>query len=649
MLNKKVRKVGGNIEKSPIYYFSNETEISIFADIEGAFPFTNIPEQHKLKIPFILEDEDNLGNIIKIKSQNNKGFVFTGDLIDKSKYDIRWLSAMCNAKSKSKNNVLLGIGNRDINKIRMLDECFITVDNILPWEVEIDEKLNFEDLCKIIATYKENKGNSENNTNVYRFSFETEDIEKKYKDNNGNKYEKPNVDNYPKLFAKSDQGYDTIPCDMEYTDKIERIKLIYEKTLGAKEVLENRWQELKELRYVNDEKVEDNVKYVSLAITNMMMTLIWPENYINSKCKNENIKNLFKYINGLHIKYLQNAHIIGKFTKNLKNYIFSHSGIPNVLSAPLGYLQYNDDNNIHSHNKNKYYGETYKLLHNILINIEKEKNDFINIFDIQNYKSKITAKEIIEYIKKNILKHDKLYKYIQLSAPTGYRKYNNIKFGSINSPIVLQYTGYLRKGGGEEKKDILYYKRDNNIHYNIFGHQPQGYFPTAIYNIDGSYDICLDVTNIKHEKNQEVGMSYAFMYIDKKDKITINGRIVNSNDVINEIFNGNKYLIYTKSLEDFKITRKKYDKNNKDNEKNNLRIVNINDSLRLKYKQNPKYSETIEYIASHGGGKKKTLKPTSNKIKVGKLYRKVYIGPRGGKYIKYKGEYISIKSLNKCI
>lgn len=655
MLNKRVRKVGRNGDKKilPIYDFENSCEISIFGDIEGAFPFTDIPEKHKLKIPFRINIDKN----ISIKLQNNKAFVFTGDLIDKSKHDIRWLNTICAAKSTWEDKVLLGIGNRDINKLRMIDESFMTVHNyaadnrILPWEVDLDVKSNFEDLCKKIMegfnNYSEKKGHY-----VCSFSFKDDDIINKYiiskEELKSIQSHTPNDDKYPKLFAKDDIGYDTLPGKNTFQDGLERIKDIYSNTLGASDVYKNRWQELFELGYVKDDRVNDNVKYIALAITNMMMTLIWPEEYIESKCKNKNIKELFKYLNGLHIKYLQNAHIIGKITKKGKNYIFSHSGIPDILSAPLGYSQ--TDNN---------YGQNVKQLDEILIEIENEKKDFINIFDIKSNKNiskNITADKIIEYINKEILVNDKLYKYIQLSAPTGYKIKDNNVFGSINSPIVLQYTGYLKKGGGKIFKNtnnIKYCKRDSSIHYNIFGHQPQGYFPTAIYNNDGTYDICLDISSIKYENGFKEG-SYAFMYINNSGEITINGRIVNSNSSINNILeNKDNKIIYTKKLYSFQTRREEYNINNKDIDKCRY-YVNKNKSLKLKYEllTKPPFTSSIEKIKgkenrSQSRGRKKSLKPTSNKIKVGKLYRKVYIGPRGGKYIKYKGEYTSIKSLDK--
>lgn len=48
-------------------------------------------------------------------------------------------------------------------------------------------------------------------------------------------------------------------------------------------------------------------------------------------------------------------------------------------------------------------------------------------------------------------------------------------------------------------------------------------------------------------------------------------------------------------------------------------------------------------IKHEGGVRKKAYKRSSKKVKVGKAERCVYVGPRGGEYVKVKGEFVSVK------
>lgn len=133
-------------------------DIYIVGDIEGAFPFENAPDD----LPFKKD-----GNKIDIELNADKALIFTGDLIDKGKYDIRWLQAMLKAKKKNPYGVLLTIGNRDINKIHLLKKCFLVKKKknandkyiySFPWE---GYQGTFEELCHEIAN---------NNTGVYEFA-----------------------------------------------------------------------------------------------------------------------------------------------------------------------------------------------------------------------------------------------------------------------------------------------------------------------------------------------------------------------------------------------------------------------------------------------------------------------------------------------
>jgi hypothetical protein len=49
----------------------------------------------------------------------------------------------------------------------------------------------------------------------------------------------------------------------------------------------------------------------------------------------------------------------------------------------------------------------------------------------------------------------------------------------------------------------------------------------------------------------------------------------------------------------------------------------------------------------NGGKKPSTMKRTSEKVKVGNAERCVYIGTRGGKYVKVSGKFVPLKQAKK--
>lgn len=71
---------------------------------------------------------------------------------------------------------------------------------------------------------------------------------------------------------------------------------------------------------------------------------------------------------------------------------------------------------------------------------------------------------------------------------------------------------------------------------------------------------------------------------------------------------------------------------------NNSRLLQILDS---------NGSNTVVETFLQSGGKKKTMKKTNKKVKVGKVERVVYVGTRGGQYIKMNGGFVSLSKLNK--
>jgi hypothetical protein len=654
---------------SEVVYNLEGKEVSIFGDIEGGWPFDELLKNSNFyHIPFKKIEKN-----IEVTLPYNRCMVFTGDLIDNyGPYDIQWLEAMVKAKEQYSDRVLLGIGNRDLNKIRMLDECFIFKydDNgnvFFPWE-NFDG--DFDKLCEEIVD-KFNK--------TYKFLFEETDIKKKY-----DKTKYMNIVNIGRLHWSRDKNKNDMSdgSPNEWPNSIDRISNIYKNGLAAASVLNNRWEELFNLNLMffkndipknsteyNEDRYNKNekIKYVAIALTNMMMGAIWPD-YIINKCS-QNIKTLFTRINGLYIKYLQSANLIGKFTWNNKRFVFSHSGIPPYLSAPLGYAPKKKDGT--SNNETS--------LDDILSLIEQEKKKFLNVYDISKFEN-LDVKKIEAHIKKISYNEEdendlKLYKFIQLTAATGIKSLDDYLVGSLFSPVNThdgnnlsahpmfnkssKYEEYLG-GYGADKNTIKYYKfNTNDIDYNIFGHQPQGLFPIALEQ-EKTTHICLDVSSVPKDPTG-VG-TYAFLHLINTNQILIKGSIKfpktyefdNKTDLdLNEAFN------YSIDINEFKIKIEDYIEFYK--EYDNIRHLNMNKFHVLGYNNNKyiikyvlentfKSKCTIEKIYTAGKGKScKSLKKTDKKFSIdGKTVRNVYVGSRGGEYVKIKGDFVPVKSLKKA-
>lgn len=56
---------------------------------------------------------------------------------------------------------------------------------------------------------------------------------------------------------------------------------------------------------------------------------------------------------------------------------------------------------------------------------------------------------------------------------------------------------------------------------------------------------------------------------------------------------------------------------------------------------------SMQVDVASGGAKKGSHKKCGEKVKIGKKEHCIYLGPRGGKYIKMNGEFKSLSSLKK--
>jgi hypothetical protein len=547
-------------------------ELFIFGDIEGAIPHSDVifnSEAPANRIAAKNTVNAMINNpIITIKDKNH--LILLGDITDNYKYDIRLLQEIQRLYNEKKNITTI-IGNRDINKIRLRDECFIVTNtNELPWitpikRVTTNNPTYFTELCKDIATNYEF-----GSTKSYKFLFDLGEII------NGNKISNPKKNgrfitnskkeevnlktySYQPYHWKTPDFKNTSPNDKYTSNNLDRIQTLYV-TLGAGDVINNRYEELKALNIIDekiliDENILNNFKYAALAISNMLMSIKWPTDLITNLHKD------VQSLNGLHADYLKNSKLIDIFSYNKANYLISHTGIPPYLSIPFGFAPL-----LEKPKTLKYQSLDYL---NLFINkINTEKTNLIeNYLNLEKY---TTNAAFIEYLQAS-LNDDTLVKFVQLSANTGIRIYDDYRAGStfttmfghsINNILLHPYFKEKSlkekpnsKVGGtywSDKESFLYIDMvelcNKEIDYNIIGHQPQGLFPTVIQeqNTKETKHVCLDVSMMSRKSHIATG-AYAYMHV-KGNNINICGKFKCLDNF------GINYLDNTNLNQDFKYT-----------------------------------------------------------------------------------------------
>jgi hypothetical protein len=633
----KVPKVG-------FYNFENDTTVYCFSDIESNMP----PEIKNL----MFSTNDKTTNIdytpIDLLS-NKKAIVFTGDLIDRGAYTVRNLLNMLKLKNTYQDNVILICGNRDINKIRMYHECYIE---------DIDTKIlkggTSLGIVQIIELLKGIGKNSE--IDIF--------------DNSGCEISASinirGIVNPPTHPIKYRKKYDK-NFKNKYRDDIYRIVDIYTNTLGSPNQIEFFNDEFKVLfKDVENEFVEggfvegkynnnNDEKYILLLKFIAMMNMVMG--------KNNNVELLpkcFQSYNGLYINYLEKCHIISQFTIGNNNnniYIASHSGIPykKATNTSQGFFYIPSDVGIEP---------TSKLSNNIsnIADINKNFNDFIKgiLDDRINYTS-----------------YD-FKKYVAMGASC----LNTVdsQLTSLASPIVSSLDIHkIREENRESLRSLNIEKTKTNI-YNIFGHQPSGLTPQINKVKDEeliSYHIDLDIS--KAENANGISNQFSSVYLTLKNS---ENRLVGNIDTKTKSYDLSEdnsqdnsqdktYLkkkVNTEKIElqydiqldkycDDMIIKKIFYDTGTDNGKGEY-VMKYDELLAHMFLIDKNYYGMFGYdliklpitvIKPTGGGasKKKTYTKSVKRFMNGKKQMVIYLGKRGGEYLKVKGEYISIVKYRK--
>ena len=617
---KKSRKMrgGANAATAGVYNFEEDRSIYFFSDLEG-----NMPDG----IKNLMFDDNN-----SPLSLGNDVIVFTGDLIDRGEYCVRNLLRMLALKLKKRNanNVILLCGNRDTNKIRMYHECHIKAieDTILK---SADNK---KDIQTILQELKGIPDDTLIFTNKLVSIKEIIDIK---------------GINSPNDIRPVFSGI--------YSDDISRIAKMYSNTLGSPKQIEFFATEFEVLFRISfgigkdfwDDKEKDKHKdkenYNTLlrfiAMMNMVMGKVWDE-----------LPDVLAPYNGLYIRYLQECHIMASITIGTKLCIVSHAGIPyeetrgfyipsEIGIVPTGSVDY---------------------IENI-----KGLNDAYSAF--------------IERIKGGDRSDKEYKKYVAMSANCDD---NVIPYTAYASPIVSQKDLDEVKMKKDTSLDVF---RNNEKHiYNIYGHQPAGLLPYISRKISNrgidetfSYHIDLDISKAE-DNNISNNESYVYLRITK-DTDMLFGKTV-SGKTYHSIQEDKLQTQSVKMLDGLqndkggenKILNINYEEN-KESTMNSLESY-CNNVLQASYTtqvQNTKGTYTftstlftvgnnkyygsfswtlVEYDKSGiTGGRGKVGKAVKaakayvksiKRLLYGKRKMVIYLGKRGGEYVKVKGEYMSL-------
>jgi hypothetical protein len=340
--SKKRGKKGGSPQNA-VRDYSTYENIYCLGDLEGQFPFTRVKaacgtpiiEDEKLETyrkreayfpkthdgaNFIELDEHNFIKI-NTSSDHKDAFVFTGDLLDHGKYDIRWLMAIVN--NPYPESILCAIGNRDFNKTRRIDESFIVKKQ---GETEISSI--WADVIKpdgTTRTLTEFVTYISKNWRDYKFAYKFNKINERF------------------AFLKDEASISKVrPFYNKLDEPISRIRDIYSarEACGINEFSRKlvfpsyNYDELIEIGIITSSPNHDEFfKCILIHIVNMIMGVKWNADIVKQFPQGCGV------LNGLYIDYLNHACFYGKIITNHNNEValLSHGLINKYISIPVGY------------------------------------------------------------------------------------------------------------------------------------------------------------------------------------------------------------------------------------------------------------------------------------------------------------------------
>ena len=612
---KKSIKMRGGTKEKGVYCFGDEYSICFFSDIEG-----NMPDG----IRKLMFDTGKTGDTPK--TLVNEVIVFTGDLIDRGEYTIRNLQRMLAVKEANPENVILICGNRDVNKIRMYHECHINEieDMILNCVKDKDKDKDFDAILGILQDIPDVSSIFTNKLDAIQEIIDIKGI-------NGIGDVRPDF-------------------SVKYSDDISRITKMYSNTLGSPKQIEFFAKEFEVLFRIKEDywKDKENTLLKFIAMMNMVMGKVWDERALPA---------ILAPYNGLYIKYLQECHIMASITIGTKLCIVSHAGIP--YNETQGFYIPTEIGIVPTpttiEKTTKQYGE--------LITTQTQRRNNPHYYKFSNIESLNKGfSDFIESIKGGFIIDKKKYKrYVAMSANCDDTV---APYTAYASPIVSQKD--FDEVKSKMSLDLDKFKTEKIIRvYNIFGHQPSGLLP---YISRGgstySYHIDLDISRAE-DLNISNKVSYTYLKITDTEDMLF-GR-TDTNNTYHSITDKNEDEKEVKDLskQDIKIVKRNividYSTNISLDEYcnkvlqatyiTNYQITNTKlvFTSNLFTVDNKKYYgmfswTLVEYTKESigGGGKIKIYTKSIKRFMYGKRNMVIYLGKRGGEYVKVKGEYVSL-------
>lgn len=595
---------------------------------------------------------------------------FLGDLVDRAPCNIRATLNLLKMKEDFPGRVVLIGGNRDFNKVRMASD-FGIVHNL---GGNVLDAANFKDggvffgldfwgVCDRVAT-------SFGKDKDFRFARTGAEL-MKYLESFGNAFWVAGKQLVPA--AKLDDA-----DNLTRVDENNETGGIF-KTFGVSNfIVDARYHELTQSVYSDPNAMRSrDFMRVAFCLSSMLFGEFWDETLINNLFPNiDDVTG--KFLNGLYLNYVEKCHIIAHVTYKGKNCVLTHAGMVPMLTHPIllnGVVKKMKDPSATS----------------LKIVIEKVNGNVKKLVD--SIKFKINTLPRVRAAMKNL--------FVFLTATCTHAQYT-----SNDAPIAREYRKgeesevlrFKQQGGSDDALELSDLADNDNpfvlyaenvekgkvtdeqvVHYNIYGHRPQGMIPLIVEATDpesptpeSTTHVCLDVSrgeSVEVASNDSFAMLYmhgnearvigSFRVFGQADKLII----VEADKLTKLMPDGAKYgavnqlvssvppkesiqVYYDKTVPEFLIQSERTPVTNSKGETEEITMFTISDRVWVKMVG---WANHIRVNAAApapplGGGR--TPKNTKTKVSVGRRECVLY-KDGNAKFVKCKGAFVKLSDARK--
>jgi len=472
---------GADLTAKTVYFFS---------DHEGANPFQACTS-HSLPIrslneyrPGYLQGLTLDSNFLLTSIDLNRAVVFCGDLIDNGPYSIRLLQNFNNMMNRNQNLFCL-LGNRDVNKLRYLDELklddasqnaaqsFVNTLNVTDVNT-----LNVTELNKVIAFGHQ--------WDYFKFRFTTNSDPKNGSNGtltplngtltplNGNVANIMNPDGTIKNIMNPDG---TIKPDnvTAFNTFDTRLNIILKTSMGV--IKGTAWLEAEctvLFPTIFPDNLNDSQKQKFLVIfMNVLMGMIKP------------VPNtlMFDYY-GIMINYIQKSHLMYVFETSAGRVLASHHGVPSS-----GYMSYLPG----------YSAEYAKPMSTVLHGSPSPLHSFLHIINTNH--SQMITKHSQMITKHNL---DYINRLINISRNAQFKVGTTLIYSGEDCTFSGPQTARTQLGGDSPPEVAYHFDGNDDIKFQIFGHQPKGPWPSIEVSKrekNTTTHICMDISKFNLDIN----------------------------------------------------------------------------------------------------------------------------------------------------